>query len=122
VPNVYNPENLANWFYKKIKLWSRTLAKGHATTHLFRKTSLQFVRCDEDINRRIAQDARVSETVLTNHYIQEQDEELQTAATEPTSVYSPAWIPPWLGVTGMPRNRQRIRRRFCSKQSRRRIG
>jgi hypothetical protein len=69
------PSNLANWFYKKLKAWSRTLPKGYATTHIFRKTSLQYARNGEDINRQVAQDARVSEAVLMTHYVQETDEQ-----------------------------------------------
>jgi integrase len=73
----FDPENLANWFYKKIKAWSKTLPKGHATTHIFRKTSLQYARTGEDINRQIAHDARVSESVLMTNYVRETDVEMR---------------------------------------------
>jgi len=75
VSGEFDPSNLANWFYKKLKAWSRSLAKGHATTHIFRKTSLQYARSGEDINRQVALDARVSEAVLMTHYVQETDEQ-----------------------------------------------
>lgn len=73
----FDPENLANWFYKKIKAWSKSLPKGHATTHIFRKTSLQYARTGEDINRQIAHDARVSESVLMPNYVKETDVEMR---------------------------------------------
>lgn len=77
VAGTFDPENLANWFYKKLKAWSRALPKGHATTHIFRKTSLQYARQGEDVNRQVAADARVSETVLMTHYVHETDEQLR---------------------------------------------
>lgn len=77
VVGEFDPENLANWFYKKLKAWSKSLPKGHASTHIFRKTSLQYARSGEDINRRVAQDARVSETVLMTNYVKETDEHLR---------------------------------------------
>jgi integrase len=73
----YDPENLANWFYKKVKAWSKSSLKGHATTHIFRKTSLQYARTGEDINRQIARDARVSESVLMTNYVTETDVEMR---------------------------------------------
>jgi hypothetical protein len=77
VVGEFAPENLANWFYKKLKAWSKSLPKGHASTHIFRKTSLQYARSGEDINRQVAQDARVSETVLMTNYVKETDEQLR---------------------------------------------
>jgi len=77
VEQAFSPENLANWFYKKIVRWSKSLAKGHATTHIFRKTSLQYARSGEDINRQVAADARVSETVLMKNYVKETDEQMR---------------------------------------------
>ena len=77
VVGEFDPANLANWFYKKLKAWSKSLPKGHASTHIFRKTSLQYARSGEDINRCVAQDARVSETVLMTNYVKETDEQLR---------------------------------------------
>jgi integrase len=73
----FDPANLANWFYKKIVGWSRSLPKGHATTHIFRKTSLQYARSGEDINRAVANDARVGEAVMMTNYVEETDEEMR---------------------------------------------
>jgi hypothetical protein len=60
--------------------WSATLANGPAHVHVFRKTSLQYVRCGEDINRQVANDARVSESLLMTSYVKETDEELRQAS------------------------------------------
>ena len=73
----FDPANLANWFYKKLVRWSGSLAKGHATTHIFRKTSLQYARCGEDINRAVAKDACVSEGVMMTNYVREADEQMR---------------------------------------------
>jgi integrase len=69
----FKPENLGNWFYKKIVGWSKSLPKGHATTHIFRKMSLQYARLGEELNRQVAQDARLGEGVMMTHYVKETD-------------------------------------------------
>jgi hypothetical protein len=40
VASEFNPVNLGDWFPAQIVAWSKSEAKGHATTHVFRKTSL----------------------------------------------------------------------------------
>ncbi|MBY0526643.1 MAG: hypothetical protein K2R98_24820 [Gemmataceae bacterium] len=44
---------------------------------MFRKTTLQYARRGEDINRMVAQDARVTESVMMTNYVKESDEELR---------------------------------------------
>lgn len=73
----FDPANVANWFHKKVTEWSKTLPGGHATTHIFRKTTLQYARRGEDINREVARDARVSEHVMMTNYAREFDPELR---------------------------------------------
>jgi hypothetical protein len=73
----FDPVNLGNWFYRKVVRWSKSLPKGRASTHIFRKTSLQLARSGEDLNRQVAADARLSESVMTAHYVQETDEQLR---------------------------------------------
>ena len=51
--------------------------KGRAFVHHFRKTGLQHARRGEDINREVAADARVGESVLMTSYVKETDEELR---------------------------------------------
>jgi hypothetical protein len=53
------------------------LPNGHATTHIFRKTTLQLARRGEDVNRVVAQDARLSEGVMMTNYVMELDEEFR---------------------------------------------
>ena len=53
------------------------MAKGHAYVHVFRKTTLQHARRGEDINRQVAADACVSESVMMTNYVQENDEEMR---------------------------------------------
>ena len=76
----FKPENLGNWFYKKIVKWSKSLSKGHATTHIFRKTSLQDARTGEDVNRQVALDARVGEGVMMTHYVKETDVQMRQSS------------------------------------------
>jgi hypothetical protein len=73
----FHPENVANWFYKKIKAWSKSLLKEYATTHIFRKTALQCARRGEDINQQVAKDARLSPSVMMTNYVKENDEEMR---------------------------------------------
>lgn len=73
----FGPENVANWFYKRIKAWSKNLPKGTATPHIFRKTTLQYARRGEDINQQVAWDAQVSPSVATRHYIEETTDEMR---------------------------------------------
>jgi integrase len=74
---VFVPENLGDWFYNQIVAWSKTLPRGPACTHIFRKTTLQYARRGEDANRLVAQDARVGEGVMMTSYVKETDEELR---------------------------------------------
>lgn len=73
----FDPANVANWFHKKVTEWSKSRPGGHATTHIFRKTTLQYARRGEDINREVARDARVSEHVMMTNYAREFDPELR---------------------------------------------
>lgn len=73
----YNERNFADWFYRRVIEWSSPHPKGRAFVHVFRKTSLQHARRGEDINRQVAQDARVSEGVMMTNYVKETDEEMR---------------------------------------------
>ena len=57
--------------------WSKLLPGGNAYTHVFRKTTLQYARQGEDINRQVAQDASVTTSVMMTSYVTERDEELR---------------------------------------------
>lgn len=71
------PQNFGRWFYERVKQWSRKHSDGKDYVHIFRKTSLQYARRGEDINLRVAEDARVSERVMTTSYVEETPEELR---------------------------------------------
>jgi hypothetical protein len=73
----YNPGSFGSWFYRRVKDWSESNAKGAAFVHVFRKTTLQHSRHGEDINRQVASDARVSESVMMTNYVKETDEEMR---------------------------------------------
>jgi hypothetical protein len=73
----YVPRNFGRWFYERVKEWSAGHPKGRAFVHHFRKTGLQHARRGEDINREVAADARVGESVLMTSYVKETDEELR---------------------------------------------
>src|SRR5262249_54481181 len=65
---------------ERIVAWSSSMPKGRATPHIFRKTSLQYARKGEDVNRQVAADAKVSESVLMTSYVKETDEEMRQAS------------------------------------------
>src|ERR1700733_885165 len=69
--------NAGRWFYERVKDWSATLPNGKAYTHVFRKTTLQYARQGEDVNRQVAADASVTEGVMMTSYVREHDEELR---------------------------------------------
>ena len=52
-------------------------AQGHATAHVFRKSSLRYARTGEDVNRLVADDARVSPGVMMTPYVKETDEQMR---------------------------------------------
>ena len=60
-----------------------SLSLGNARSserRLFRKTALQHARSGEDVNSRVARDARLTESVMMGHYVTERDEELRQAS------------------------------------------
>jgi integrase len=80
VNDDFNPTCLGDWFHERLVDWSKTLPKGRAYTHVFRKTSLQYARRGDDASRRVAEDAHVSESVLMKHYVEESDPERREAS------------------------------------------
>jgi hypothetical protein len=80
VGTEFKPQCLGDWFADRIDDWSAALPRGPAHTHVFRKTGLQYVRRGEDINRQVAGDARVSESVLMTSYVKETDEEMRQSS------------------------------------------
>jgi hypothetical protein len=77
VVTEFNPTNLGDWFHEQIVDWSASQPKGRATLHVFRKTSLQYARNGEDVNRLVAADARLSEGVMMTNYVKETDEQMR---------------------------------------------
>lgn len=76
----FKPVCLADWLSNRLADWSATLPNGHAYPHVFRKTGLQYARSGEDVNRLVATDARVSESVMMTNYVKETDENLRQAS------------------------------------------
>ncbi len=81
VGEPFVPELVGDWIHNCLAAWSQTLPKGRATAHVFRKTSLQHARSGEDVNRRVAEDARVSKAVMMTHYVTESSEELRSKSS-----------------------------------------
>jgi hypothetical protein len=77
VRSDFDVYNAGRWFYERVKDWSTSLPNGKAYTHVFRKTTLQYARQGEDVNRQVAADASVSEAVMMTNYVRERDEELR---------------------------------------------
>ena len=80
VGNEYTPESFGSWLQSRIPEWARATGRPHATPHVFRKTALQHARRGEDLNRLVAQDAKVTASVMMRHYVGEHDEELRHAS------------------------------------------
>lgn len=77
VRTEFNPDNLGDWLYRRMTDWLSTQPAGHATVHVFPKTSLQYARVGEDVNRQVAKDARLSESVMMANYVRATDEEMR---------------------------------------------
>ena len=80
IASQFSPDNLGDWFYRRLVEWSQSLPRGRAYTHIFRKTSLQYAKSGEDVNREVAKDARLSESVLMTSYVKETDEDQRRAS------------------------------------------
>jgi hypothetical protein len=77
ITDKYNPRDSGRWFYYRVRDWSAEALEQPAFVHMFRKTTLQDARRGEDINRMVAQDACVTESVMVANYVKESDEELR---------------------------------------------
>lgn len=73
----FKPACFGDWFHARVTEWSELHGDSRATPHVFRKTSLQYARSGEDLNRQVADDARLGEAVLMTSYAREADEELR---------------------------------------------
>ena len=80
VGEVYVPNAFGDWLQERIPEWAAATGRPHATPHVFRKTALQHARRGEDLNRLVAEDARVGTSVMMRHYVTEQEEELRHAS------------------------------------------
>ncbi len=77
VSDEFEPDNLGDWFYERVQDWSKDSPDGRAYLHIFRKTSLQYARSGEDLNRQVASDARLGVSVMLTSYVKESDEEMR---------------------------------------------
>ncbi|WP_076349722.1 hypothetical protein [Paludisphaera borealis] len=77
VSGEFDPDQLGDWFYERIQDWSKDAPGGRAYLHVFRKTSLQYARTGEDLNRQVAADARLGVSVMLTSYVKESDEEMR---------------------------------------------
>ena len=80
VGEKFDPKCLGDWFADRMDDWSATLPTDDVHTHVFRKTSLQHAREGEDINRQVAADAGVSESVMVTNYVKKTDEQFRQAS------------------------------------------
>jgi integrase len=80
VRKEFKPMCLGDWFADRVDDWSASLPNGHAHTHVLRKTTLQYARAGEDVNRQVATDARVGESVMMTSYVKETDEQQRQAS------------------------------------------
>ena len=77
VQKEFTPENLGEWFYRRINKWSKSLPKGAAYIHVFRKTTLQYAVSGEAALSQVAADARLGAGVMMTSYAKETDEEMR---------------------------------------------
>jgi len=80
VSDEFSPKAFGDWFQERIQDWATQTGHAPATPHAFRKTALQHARTGEDLNRQVAHDARLSESVMMAHYVIERDEEMRQSS------------------------------------------
>jgi hypothetical protein len=80
VGEQFTPKAFANWFQDRIGDWVETTGANHASPHVFRKTNLQLAYDGEDINRLVAEDAQLTPSVMTEHYVTKSDEAFRAAS------------------------------------------
>ena len=70
IRHEFTATNYGRWLYERVKDWAATQPRDMSYLHIFRKTSLQFSHDGEDeVSKRVASDAGVSESVLLSHYV-----------------------------------------------------
>ena len=77
VADEFKPANLGDWFYERVAGWAEAEGIDSACIHIFRKTTLQYARSGEDVNKQVAEDAGVSVGVMMTHYAKETDPEMR---------------------------------------------
>lgn len=80
VRESFSPAAFQSWLADKIGEWAEKTGIPPATAHAFRKTSLQHARHGEDVNRLVAKDAKLNESVMTGYYTTEASEEFRQAS------------------------------------------
>lgn len=70
-------ENLGEWMYRQVSEWSKSLPKGAAYLHVFRKTALQHALSGEHIGQVVAQEAQITAGVMRTSYARASDEEFR---------------------------------------------
>ena len=77
---AFSPTAFASWFQARIGEWATEIGIHWATPHIFRKTALQHARRGEDLNRQVAQDAKLNVSVMLDHYVDEDADQLRHAS------------------------------------------
>lgn len=68
VVNDFNPTNLGDWMYRRLKEWEGEFGKESAYLHIFRKTTLQYAQSGQSNNEEVASDAHLGSKVMMTHY------------------------------------------------------
>jgi len=77
---TFVPRAFADWLQERIPAWAEATGREHATPHAFRRTALQYARVGEDINKQVADDAKLNTSVMLKHYVTEREEQLRQAS------------------------------------------
>jgi integrase len=69
----FHPVRLGAWFHERLKAWSAGLPKGHATMHIFRKTTMQHAHQGRGLGE-VAAGLQISPGVMMTNYVKQTDE------------------------------------------------
>lgn len=81
VSSVFRPQLIIDWFQDRLTDWAEQEHRDHAYPHVFRKTALKRARMGETrLADRVADDAKLSASVLVNNYAPDDDELMRQAS------------------------------------------
>lgn len=88
VSEEFVPRSFVDWFQERLGDWAAAEQRPHAYPHVFRKTALKRARIGEDRLQEVADDAKLTASVLIKHYAPDDDDLMRQASNRGCSCVS----------------------------------